>query len=200
MITVQTLQLLLFLIPGLIASRVYDSLVVRGESKQHGAIIEALIFSMIIYTVFSFFPGAPPVSFNSTTFAINYSPLAFCALLSLATAVPALLAFLSFRGWFLYIARRLGITKKTTGSSTWNDVFNRFDTWITIHFKDGSRIVGYPRFFSDRPGEPCLFLTHPSWLEEKKGKTRYVPLDVEGVLITPEMPIEYIYFMKEKLP
>jgi len=50
----QTLQVLIFLIPGFIAQKIVDTLVVRKEKKEFGKVVEALIFSMIIYTIYSF--------------------------------------------------------------------------------------------------------------------------------------------------
>lgn len=196
MITVQTLQILLFLIPGLIASRIYDSLVVRRDMDQYHTVIEALIFSMIIYTVFSFIPGTPAVSFNATTFAINYSPMAFCALLFIAVFLPGIAAAVSFRDWPHSLIRRMRITKKTARSSVWSDSFNKYTTCITIHFKDGRRLTGWPQFFPDHPDKTYFFLTEPAWVVESKGKQKTIPLDLEGVLITPEMPIICIYFLK----
>ena len=51
MYSFQALQILIFLIPGFISAVILDTLVVRIEKKELGKIIEALIFSMIIYTL-----------------------------------------------------------------------------------------------------------------------------------------------------
>ena len=54
MYTFQALQILIFLIPGFISATILNVLIVRKEKREFGKIVEALIFSMVIYTIYSF--------------------------------------------------------------------------------------------------------------------------------------------------
>lgn len=200
MITVQTMQILLFLIPGFIATKIYDMLIVRPSKDKFHVIIEAMIFSMIVYTIFSLIPGMKPVSLDPAGFSVSYNPLAFLLLLLIAIIIPIVISLFVYHDWPLKLARRINLTKKTARASVWNDTFNEHTTWITIGFADGRRITGWPRFFPDHPEDPCFFLIYPRWVTQVKGEQVMIPLDVEGILITKEMQIEYIYFLKDDLP
>ena len=54
MYTFKALQILIFLIPGFISTAMLSVLIVRKEQKELGKIVEALIFSLLIYTIYSF--------------------------------------------------------------------------------------------------------------------------------------------------
>ena len=64
MYTFQALQILIFLIPGFISATILNVLIVRKERKEFGKIVEALIFSMFIYTIYSFIFGKAPIALN----------------------------------------------------------------------------------------------------------------------------------------
>ncbi|HPI13626.1 MAG TPA: DUF6338 family protein [Spirochaetota bacterium] len=197
MVTLQTLQILIFLIPGFISAAILNALIVRNEKKEFAHIVEALMFTMIIYTIYSLMDMRIPVIPGEDQ-SIEIEGVSFLVLLVLSVALPTVFAYALHNDVIMQAARKLKITKKTSRDSVWNDAFNEYTTWITIHFKDGSRITGYPRFFSDKMDQSCFYLQRPAWVTQKKGKDINVPLNVEGILITPQMPIEYIYFLKDE--
>ena len=197
MYSFQALQILIFLIPGFISAIILDALVVRMEKKELGKIIEALIFSMIIYTIYSSISGSgkSPISLSkieeSTTLVYDSKSFLWLALLSLF--IPLLLSFFITNDLHMKLARKLRITRKTARASVWFDVFSDLDKHIIINFENGRRIYGWPMYHSTKPENPYIFLFNPAWIQEDE----FVDLNIEGILITPEQKIESIEFLKK---
>ena len=202
MYTFQALQILIFLIPGFTSTTILNALIDREEKKELGQIVEALIFSMFIYTVYSFRYSKSPVILDQNKGTITYSydnaSLLFLALLSVV--IPAVLGFLVTNDYHMKLARKLGVSEQTARRSVWLDVFLDVKGHIIINFEDGRRIYGWPHYYSDNPDKPYIFLLKPAWIEEdeENQEDKYIDLDgVEGILVTPEERIESIYFLKE---
>lgn len=195
MYTIQALQILIFLIPGFISARILSALIVREEEKELGNIIEALIFSMIIYTIYSLKFDRGPIRLNEIGNLINYSydGKSFLWLGLISIAVPAVLSLLVTNDWHMKVARSLSLTRKTARRSVWFDVFCDIRKHIIINFKSGRRIYGWPMYYSYEPENPYIFLFKPAWIDENN---KYIDLDVEGILITPEEKIESVEFLK----
>ena len=195
MYSFQALQILIFLIPGFISAVILDTLAVRMEKKELGKIIEALIFSMIIYTIYSSISGKSPISLSkieeSTTLVYDSKSFLWLALISLF--IPLVLSFLITNDLHMKLARKLRITKKTARESVWFDVFSDLDKPIIINFENGRRIYGWPMYYSTKPENPYIFLFRPAWIQEDK----FVELNIEGILITPEQKIESIEFLEK---
>lgn len=195
MYTFQALQILIFLIPGFISATILDALVVRKEKKELGKIIEALIFSMLIYTIYSAVSGRSPIALNQIEKSITYSydSKSFLWLGLFSIGIPVVLSFLITNDLHMKAARTLLISKRTARSSTWFDVFYDRKRDIIINFENGRRIYGWPEYYSEDPEKPYIFLHKPAWIKEEE----FVDLNVEGILITPEQKIECIEFLKK---
>lgn len=197
MFTFQALQLLLFLIPGFISATILNALVVRRDKKELESIVEALIFSMFIYTMHTVISGQSPVTIDQTEATISYSysfesgSLLWLILLSVLT--PLGLSFLITNDWHMKLARKFRISKKTARSSVWFDVFYDIKRSVIINLENGRRIFGWPLYYSDDPEKPHIFLHKPAWIEGEE----FIDLDVEGILITPEQKIESIEFLQD---
>lgn len=194
MYTFQALQILIFLIPGFISGTILNALIVRKEEREFGKIIEALIFSMLIYTIYSFVSGRSPVSLNqvgqSITYSYDHNSFLWLGLLSIV--IPVVLSLFVTNDWHMKLARGLQISRKTARSSVWFDVFCDIRKHIIINFENGRRIYGWPMYYSNNPENPYIFLHKPAWIQEDK----YVDIDIEGILVTPEQKIESIEFLK----
>lgn len=195
MYTFQALQILIFLIPGFISATILNALVVRKAKTELGRIIEALILSMLIYTIYSLISGVSPVTLNQIEKSIVYSydSKSFLWLGVLSLGIPAILSLLITNDLHMKLARFLWISRRTARSSVWFDVFYDIRKHIIINLEDGRRIYGWPLYYSNDPESPYIFLSKPSWVQEE----RFIDLDIEGILITPEEKIESIEFLKD---
>lgn len=195
MYTFQALQILIFLIPGFISATILNALVVRKAKKELGIIIEALILSMLIYTIYSLISGVSPVTLNQIEESIVYSydSKSFVWLGVLSLGIPVILSLFITNDLHMKLARFLRISRRTARSSVWFDVFYDIRKHIIINFKDGRRIYGWPQYYSNDPESPYIFSFKPCWIQGEK----FIDLDIEGILITPEEKIESIEFLKD---
>ena len=198
MFTFQAIQILIFLIPGFIASKALDTLTVRKpDHKEIESVIEALIFSMLIYTLVSFAGLKSPVALDTLQTTVIYpEPWSFVWLILASMTLPLLFAGIVNNDLHMRLARWLKITKKTSRLSVWNDAFYDKKARVFINFLDEKRLFGWVEHFSDYPDKPFLYVTHPQWVKGEE----YLPLEgVEGILITPEQKIAYLEFLKDDI-
>lgn len=199
MFTFQAIQILIFLIPGFISSRVIDALIVRKpEHKELESVIEALIFSMLIYTLASFVGLKSPVALDTTMTTVIYpEPWSFVWLIAISMMLPVLFAGFINNDLHMRLVRWFRVTKKTSRLSVWNDAFYDKKARVIIDFVDQTRLFGWVEHFSDYPDNPFLYVTHPQWVN---GDEFEKIEGVEGLLITPEQKIVYVEFLKDDTP
>jgi hypothetical protein len=197
MYTYQALQILVFLIPGFTVSAILHSFIVRQEKKEIGKVVEALFFSLLVYSFYSLFFDRSPISIETTNEIIDYTynGKAFITLSLITIALPCILSLIVSNDLHMSLARYLKITKRTSRNSVWLDVFMNCKQHIIINFENGRRIYGWPSYYSDSPKEPYIFLADPYWIEGEE----ITKIDVDGILITSEQKIESIEVLKAKL-
>ncbi len=197
--TFEALQILLFLAPGFLSIIILNILVVRKERKVLEKITDALIFSLLIYIMHSFVSGKSPVLLKTeTSVALLYDWESFLWLLLFALCIPLIVGFFVTNDYHMKLARTLKISRRTARNSVWLDVFSDFKKHIIINFENGRRIYGWPMYYSDNPENQYIFLSKPAWVveDEKIEQSKYIDLDIEGILITSEQKIESIEFLK----
>jgi hypothetical protein len=187
MFSFEAIQVLVFLLPGFISEAFLNSLQVRKEKSDLGVVVEALVFSMIIYLFYSFVFSKSPVAFAVSSSAIAWNSKALLLLIFFSVLLPLPIAYLMTNDIYMRILRRLRITGRTSRDSVWLDCFIGNQSSIVVNFSDGRRIVGFPRYYSDNPENKYLYLLNPAWIvyDKKDKKERYSELNVDGILITP---------------
>lgn len=199
MYTFQALQVLIFIIPGFISSLVLNALVVRDrEQKEIERVVEALVFSMLIYAIYSLIDGKNPieplvVGQNSDVFTYSYEPTPFLWLITIAVLVPLPLGLLITNDLHMRVARKLRASTRTARSSVWYDVFCDQKKHVVIDFENGRRLYGWPMYYSDTPEEPYIFIYKPRWIQDGE----FVDTGLLGMLITPVQKIEAIEFLSK---
>jgi hypothetical protein len=200
--TFEGLQILIFLIPGFISQRILDILIVRRERSELGKVIEALIFTMVVYTLYSFVSGVSPVSLTrvNETLTYSYDSTGFIWLVVLCIIIPILMGLLFTTDVHMRLLRSLRATRKTSRSSVWYDVFCDIKRRVVITFGDERRMFGWPEYHSNDPENQYLFLSHAKWINDEAGEDEapYIDIPGEGILITPELKIESIQFLEKE--
>lgn len=110
MLTFQALQILIFLIPGFISATIMNLLIVKKEPKEFGKVVEALIFSMIIYTIHSFISDKSPITLNQIDDNItyySYNSKSFLWLAVFSISIPMILSILVTNDLHMRLERRL---------------------------------------------------------------------------------------------
>ena len=196
-LTVETLTLFLLLVPGFVSSAVLNAVIVRQTKGRVGHVIEALVFSFLIYACLAPFFGGSPVSVEVTTVGdrTTYQPTADPALLISAMVLAILFALVVgasiTHDFHMKILRRMRLTYKTARDSTWIDIFIDQRRYVEVAFTDGRRLFGWPLYYSNQPEEGLLYLYDAAWID---AEGKYVDLDAHGILLTKKEDIESIVF------
>lgn len=199
--THEALTVLIFLLPGFLSERLADALTIRPQRSAAMEVVEALIFSLLIYLLYSivgFVVGLPPivslVGAVGTITASGRSIWGVAVLVAGALVLAAAQSVVINFGWFDWFAYKTGLTNRLTTRSVWLDTFNRFQgVWIRVHLESGERIVGWPRFYSEDTSTPELFLAD-SYIEGTNGAV--TDIDGPGILLTPAAKIAMIELLK----
>ena len=192
-LTGETLAVFLLLMPGFLASVVLNAIVVRPTKDRIGNVIEAFVFSFVIYAILTPF-GLSPVDLevtNSGTYRPNYTPNLLPLAVGLAVGLALVLGFLITNDYHMKLLRKARVTVRTARTNTWLDVFIDQKRYVVVTFTDGRRLFGWPEYYSNDTTEGLLYVSDPAWIG---GNDEYTDLDVHGILLTANERIESIVF------
>lgn len=197
--TVAAINILIFLLPGFVSQKMVEWLTAHGRSGEREMIRDALIFSLVnylFYTVLAFaghhlsftwspfppLPAVPLILSNEGMLAMHAQQVeALAALVTISIVSGTVLAKTLENGWLFMGFRKLRLTNKNSELDVWYDVFKDFrGNWLRVCFKDGSKVIGWPYYFSDDPEKRELFLAD-ALVEQPNGE--FGELDGPGILI-----------------
>ena len=177
-LTVQTLNLLIFFFPGLIASAMLNVARPRGSTEGVQRLIEAILFTLTIAAL-------APLLLNLAGIESMLQPLeleaeqlkvrpggwpTFMLSTVLAVLLPLPVAAILSRDRHMRLLRWLKISDRTSRESTWSQVFaEQGNTFVVVHLKDGRRLQGHPMYYSDDQNEGALYLGRPAWILDDIG-------------------------------
>ena len=201
-ITYETLSIFLILIPGFVSSLVLNAVIVRTDKSNLGYIIEALVFSFVIYVLISPFSAGQLVSFSSvttgteTTYEISVSAGVLIATAVLSIMLPLGIGFLITNDLHMRLLRKLHITDKTARHTTWLDVFlDQKNRLVVVNLSDGHQLVGWPLYYANDPKEGSVYLYQPQWIGEDG---ELIKMEAHGIFIVKKDLIESIVFLENE--
>jgi hypothetical protein len=198
MFTEEALSLLIFLLPGFLSMAILDMLTPGKRTDNLQKIINALIFSLIVYSIyFLIFEDYPIIPIekdaqSNKDILIDSHRLNLLILVVISLGIALIMGYLIKKDLHMKFLRWLNVTDRTSRSNVWFDVFTDKKSYVIVNFKDGRRLFGWPEYFSDDPNDQTIFLCHASWID---GDGQIVDLDNKGILVTPNEPIETIEFV-----
>lgn len=199
---IETLGVLLILLPGFACAYIVQFLAVRRKQTELDKVIEALLFSLVLYVVtLPFFGYKLPIRWQSSTagpdvyqISVDYGHLATLA--GMAILLALLYAANINHDWLMTVFRWMRITERSSRSTIWNDAFQEIGGYVRIGITDGRCLVGWVRDYSDDAIDPSLFLENAVWIVKgEDGSETEMPIENPGILLTKEMPIEYVIFL-----
>jgi len=197
-LTIQALQIIIFLLPGFITSYVARSLIAYKPKAELDKIIEALIYSFIIYVIFTLFSNLLPISAiiksieEERKLSIEFNRKAFLVILIISFSLGIIIAIFKRYDLHMKFFRLIKVSNKTSRSSVWQDIFIDQKAFVTVYMEDGLRIIGWPTYVSDHPEEGYIFLSDAAWI---KDNDELVEIKGPGILITPIAQIKTIEFL-----
>ncbi len=196
----EALAVLLVLLPGFLAARIVQTLCVRPSQSELDKIVEALLYSFLIYIFYSGVLGRTALRVvqenlpdGSRAFSPSVRPRDLLLLVALSLLVGLLVSASVTNDWHGWLFRKARLTQRTTRSSVWSDVFHDLAYYVQVQFTDGRKLIGWPKYFSDTPEESSLFLENAAWIDKED---KVIEISGPGILITKNMPVETIMFLK----
>jgi hypothetical protein len=195
--TLLALQIFLILLPGFSAAYIVQALATRRPPSDLERIIEALVFSFIIYVCYiPLNAGRLPFHIEhdasgkgDDTVLWNPKQLAWLAAVTLVFSLLAVV-YIRFDGNRLF--RAVGLTERTTRNSIWNDILEHeaIDNQpVQVELADGRNILGVLLYYSDASEDGSLYLTQASWVGAL-GETIKIP--GPGILLTKNSGIRSV--------
>lgn len=195
-LTLETVNILFFLIPGFLSSYIIDGIIVRGELSSVKRIVESLIFTFLIYIIVSFFVNIELFAYlaskdGNTSFKFSTNPKFLILLLLISIILPIIIGSILFYDIHMKVLRWCKITNKTSRNTVWQDVFIEQKSFVVVHFKDERRICGWPLYYSNVPKEGFIYICDPSWIDDNN---QYLECGTHGILIKSE-DVNFIEFL-----
>ncbi len=195
--TLLALQIILILLPGFSAAYVVQALATRRAQSDFERVIEAVVFSFIIYV--SYIPlnhGNLPFEIikdqsGKTEDTVSWHPTQLIWLAAV-TAIFTLLAVIYIRFDGNRIFRAIGLTERTTRNSIWNDILEHeaIDNQpVQVELADGKNVLGVLLYYSDASDDDSVYLTQASWVD-KDGNSVEIP--GPGILLTKNSGIRSV--------
>lgn len=195
--------LLVVLLPGFCSAKIRDVITDReSNTALSGDVIRAMMYWLPIYAV---------LWIASVTFARTLEPFpldgtleaeTFVAALIVAILVGVLAGVIGERRWAQRIAFRLGVSKKTW-KTPWLSAFSDAEAqrnWAIVWLKDGTRFLGWARYYSDQGQDSTIFLAWNKKVVDGKvkichpGCSEWIGIEGAGVLLPPSSEISHIDF------
>jgi hypothetical protein len=196
------LQIFLILLPGFAAAYLVQLLAVRSKQTDLDKVIEALLFSFVIYvTYYIFHRGSQVLTFVSLpqneTVSFQSGSVLGLAGITLFWAL-AMILFVNRDG--TRFLRKINITERTSRSSIWNDVFQgiqqtkdpELGSIVQVELADGRSLLGLVQFYSDTAEECSVFLSRARWIGDENTT---VSIPGPGILLTKNANIVSISFL-----
>jgi len=199
----EALGVLLVLLPGFACAYIVQFLAVRRKQSELDKIVEALLFSLVLYVItLPLFGRTLPISWQSLSSSrqdvyqilVDYNHLA--ALAGLAIILALLYAANINHDWLMKAFRWMRITERTARSTIWNDAFQEIGGFVQVGLSGERKVIGWVRDYSDDATEPSLFLEKAAWIvKQADGAETEITIDDPGILLTKETAIEYVIFL-----
>jgi len=194
------------LLPGFVAAKVRDWVTERSISGATGSdVVRALIYWIpIIFVLWAFSKTLAP-ALTPLPFGEEFEPSTILAALIIAVPIGLLAGVLGETRVAQRIAFRYGISRKswkTPWASAFWDAENELERpcWAMVWLKDGTRFLGFVRYYSDSGENPTIYLARQEKYDQ--GVSMYHPgsdvaVDIPGigVLIPPSAQITHVDFL-----
>jgi hypothetical protein len=193
---IEALGILLILLPGFSCAYVTQHLAVRRDQTELDKAVEALLFSFVLYlATLPFFGYTLPVSWHAIAGGSYQIVPSYPHLLTLFVSsilLGVLYAANINHDWVLGVLRKINVTERTARSSIWNDAFQEIGGYVQVGMRDGRKLLGWVRYYSDESSDCSIFLEDAAWIGDN-GEVQSI--DGPGVLLTKECGVEFVMFL-----
>lgn len=207
-VTVETLQIVLFLMPGFIGASVHGY--IRNTTlATTGFIILAVligILSAFATTIIGVAPSNYSIAFQGQDYNSQIVDLVqnryFWLNVAFSIAVGILTATLYESRRIQHLLETCRLTRHYSIDDVWEQTFrDNNNKWLILHLKDGSKLIGYAHYYSMADEEKTLTLREASLVVRQPGNDDDTTMKLETVkmrgdlLLTDMSDISWIEFI-----
>lgn len=196
----QALLALFLLLPGFVSARIARMLIARSQQSDLERVIQALMHSFLIYTIYlGVFGASLPIDWVASSpvasgahFQIVVHRAQMLTLGGMSIALGSLWGWAKGHDAHMRVLRWFRITERTSRESVWNDVFLKETGSVQVGLGDGRMAMGVLDRYSDTGEEGSLFLSNAAWVAEDSS---LVPISGPGLLLTTNSDIKFVMFL-----
>jgi len=196
-LSAEAVKLLTYLLPGFMAAWLFYGLTSHPKPSQFERVVQALILTFVIQILLLPVKAAATALGRIAVIGSWTASSSLATSFVLATAVGAALAYFTNKDWLHRRLRALGFTSKTSHPSEWYSVFDRQRAYVILQLRDGRRLYGWPKEWSDTPEDGQLYIQMPSWINDDGDPIDLPQLD--GILIHSK-DVQWVEFAHNEEP
>ena len=179
-----------YLLPGFVGLLAYEALAEakKRDTLDRVGLIVAFNIGAVVVTGLVFGGAISPLTEITQQSGNVYKVvgLPFFAAAGVALLLGVLFAALRNLKLLYWAANKLHISYRTGGIDPWHEAFSSKSMrgkWIQLRYKDGTRLIGYPKFYAEDSEAKALFVGKASWhtlVTQPDNSQAYVGKDVAG--------------------
>ena len=188
--TNEVVGVLVFLLPGLVASAMFYSLTAHPKPNEFGQVVQALIFTILsqaaAWVVYLTIQAMWPEFIGPEGWEFVFPVL--------VAAVIALVAVYCSNHDTVHRLLRYGkATRETSYPSEWYSAFaENDDCYVVLYFHDGRRLYGWPQEWPGRPDQGHFVMAEGEWLPYDSDD----PVPAGGILLISQRDIAMVEFVR----
>lgn len=193
-VSTEIITVLQYLIPGLLASKILESLLPTEEKKEFTLLIESLIYTVIINVIVKL------LKYLALLIGSIYSLGTWNDSLEIIVSIIVAILFSIITSYILNndvihsLLRNKSITRETSYIKGWYGAFSEHNSqFIVLHLKDERRIMGLPTEWPTKPDEGIFQLQNADWLLDKN---KIISLDNVDTILIKAQDVLFVEFVK----
>ncbi len=188
------ISLLVFLLPGFVAAWVFYGLTSHPRPERFERIVEVLIFTFVVQALVPVLKWALLWTGEYVAILPWSDETKLVASLAVALVTGSAGTVCANKDIPHRWLRKYGrLTLRRSHPSEWFTAFASIQAQVTLNFKDGRRLQGWPKEWPRSHHAGHFVLQEPAWIYGDG----YVELTQTETLIVPASEIESVEFMKE---
>ena len=184
--TNEVVSVLVFLLPGLVASAIFYALTSHPKPNEFGQVVQALMFTILSQAVAWGIGLLWPHVASREDWQLFF-PVPVAAVIALVAAIC------SNHDAVHRVLRWARVTRETSYPSEWYSAFAQYEgCYVILHFHDGRRLYGWPEEWPSHPGGGHFIIDEGEWLVDDE---RF-PVEEASVMLVPAGDIRMVEFME----
>jgi hypothetical protein len=198
-VSLEALAVLIVLLPGFLAARLVQSFANRNKQSDFDKVIEALVYTFVIYLVYSLWGHGLPIDWKVTKdatdvehYLVEFHSARLLSIGGIAIGLAILAITDANHDLSGKLLRFFRLSRHTTRPTIWSDSFHEYGGAVQVELKDGRQVIGWLSRYSSDPQESALFLSHAHWLDDEGEE---IPIPGKGILLTKASGITHVMFL-----